>query len=49
MGTVSEGSLKCMYHGWSFGKDGQCDDVPTMPGQVSALFQSLLSVPTHFS
>mmetsp|Transcript_76128 Transcript_76128/g.217398 ORF Transcript_76128/g.217398 Transcript_76128/m.217398 type:complete len:726 (-) Transcript_76128:1516-3693(-) len=34
MGTVSEGSLKCMYHGWSFGKDGQCDDVPTMPGQT---------------
>ncbi|GMH87648.1 hypothetical protein TL16_g10921 [Triparma laevis f. inornata] len=29
MGTVEEGSLKCFYHGWSFGEKGECDDVPT--------------------
>ena len=31
MGTVNEkGELACFYHGWSFGKDGECTDVPTM-------------------
>ncbi|GMH96698.1 hypothetical protein TrVE_jg53 [Triparma verrucosa] len=29
MGTVEDGSLKCFYHGWSFGDKGECDDVPT--------------------
>jgi len=30
MGRVEEGELVCMYHGWRFGQDGQCVDVPTL-------------------
>ena len=29
MGTVENGELKCFYHGWSFGKEGECTDIPT--------------------
>ncbi|KAL7532953.1 hypothetical protein ACHAXR_004954, partial [Thalassiosira sp. AJA248-18] len=25
----SEGRLECMYHGWSFGKEGACESIPT--------------------
>jgi len=30
LGKVEEGELVCMYHGWRFGQDGQCVDVPTL-------------------
>jgi len=30
LGEVSDGQLKCFYHGWAFGKDGACEEVPTM-------------------
>jgi len=30
MGRVEDGELVCMYHGWRFGKSGQCVDVPTL-------------------
>lgn len=29
MGTVEDGELKCFYHGWTFGKSGECTDIPT--------------------
>ncbi len=29
MGTVEGGQLVCFYHGWKYGKDGDCIDVPT--------------------
>jgi len=29
MGSVEKGKLRCFYHGWSFGKDGSIDDIPT--------------------
>lgn len=27
-------SIRCPYHGWRFGPDGQCDDIPYSPGQI---------------
>ena len=37
MGEVNEqGELSCFYHGWSFGKDGECTDVPTMALEMEA-------------
>ena len=31
MGDVSDGVLRCFYHGWGFSEGGQCVDVPTIP------------------
>jgi len=31
MGEVENGELRCFYHGWAFGKQGKCTDVPTIP------------------
>lgn len=28
-GEVIDGSLRCRYHGWKFGVDGQCVDIPS--------------------
>uniref|UniRef100_A0A7S3B1H0 Rieske domain-containing protein n=2 Tax=Haptolina ericina TaxID=156174 RepID=A0A7S3B1H0_9EUKA len=30
MGDVEDGVLRCFYHGWAFGAEGKCVDVPTM-------------------
>jgi len=30
MGTVENGKVVCFYHGWSFGKDSACTDIPTL-------------------
>src|SRR5580693_9099979 len=27
-GTVSDGMLQCMYHGWRFAADGRCVEIP---------------------
>ena len=29
MGDVEDGQLRCFYHGWGFGKQGECESVPT--------------------
>src|ERR1700690_2813766 len=29
-GRNEEGGLRCAYHGWKFGAQGQCLDIPTM-------------------
>jgi phenylpropionate dioxygenase-like ring-hydroxylating dioxygenase large terminal subunit len=29
-GHVSDGTLQCMYHGWRFGRDGRCVDIPAL-------------------
>jgi len=36
LGTVRDGCLQCPYHGWTFGQDGQCVDVPSS-GQGAAI------------
>ena len=30
MGTVKDGKLTCFYHGWTFGKESKCVDIPTL-------------------
>jgi phenylpropionate dioxygenase-like ring-hydroxylating dioxygenase large terminal subunit len=37
-GSVSDGTLQCMYHGWRFGNDGRCVDIPALgdAGQIPA-------------
>ncbi|WP_237155506.1 Rieske (2Fe-2S) protein [Oryzibacter oryziterrae] len=30
-GFVRGGSLNCLYHGWQYGKDGQCSRIPAHP------------------
>jgi phenylpropionate dioxygenase-like ring-hydroxylating dioxygenase large terminal subunit len=37
-GSVSDGTLQCMYHGWRFASDGRCVDIPALgdAGQIPA-------------
>src|ERR1044072_1871758 len=30
-GNVQEGGIRCAYHGWKYGVDGQCLEVPSEP------------------
>src|SRR5262245_12032939 len=30
-GNVQEGGIRCAYHGWKYGTDGQCLEVPSEP------------------
>jgi phenylpropionate dioxygenase-like ring-hydroxylating dioxygenase large terminal subunit len=30
-GRNEEGGIRCIYHGWKFGADGGCLEIPTMP------------------
>jgi len=32
VGCVDGGALRCAYHGWRWGADGRCVDIPSMPG-----------------
>ena len=36
MGDIDNGVLRCFYHGWGFGKEGQCVSVPTGTPPVRA-------------
>jgi len=31
-GAVEEGGLRCLFHGWKFGRDGRCAEVPAAAG-----------------
>ena len=31
VGEPGDGCLRCAYHGWGFGADGRCVDIPSMP------------------
>ena len=33
LGRNEEGGIRCIYHGWKFGADGACLDMPTEPGE----------------
>ena len=32
-GSVEPGGLRCAYHGWLYGADGACREIPAMPGR----------------
>lgn len=34
-GRVEEAGVRCVYHGWKFGLDGQCLDMPSEPPESS--------------
>jgi phthalate 4,5-dioxygenase oxygenase subunit len=34
-GRVEETGMRCAYHGWKFGLDGQCVDMPSEPAESS--------------
>jgi phenylpropionate dioxygenase-like ring-hydroxylating dioxygenase large terminal subunit len=34
-GRNEEGGMRCVYHGWKFGLDGQCMDMPSEPPESS--------------
>jgi phthalate 4,5-dioxygenase oxygenase subunit len=34
-GRVEEAGMRCAYHGWKFGLDGQCVDMPSEPPESS--------------
>jgi phthalate 4,5-dioxygenase oxygenase subunit len=34
-GRVEEAGMRCAYHGWKFGLDGQCVDMPSEPRESS--------------
>jgi nitrite reductase/ring-hydroxylating ferredoxin subunit len=38
-GRVVEGSLRCPFHGWRFGGDGRCVEVPYGSGRIPRLAQ----------
>jgi phthalate 4,5-dioxygenase oxygenase subunit len=33
-GRNEEGGIRCIYHGWKFGVQGQCLEIPTMPSDA---------------
>jgi phenylpropionate dioxygenase-like ring-hydroxylating dioxygenase large terminal subunit len=44
-GTVVGGELQCPYHGWRFGSDGQCAEVPSLGPGVAPPPRASLTVP----
>src|SRR5262245_18484214 len=34
-GRVEETGMRCVYHGWKFGLDGQCEEMPSEPPESS--------------
>ena len=33
LGRVEAGGLRCAYHGWLYGADGACREIPALPGR----------------
>lgn len=33
LASVEDGGLRCAYHGWRFGGDGACTEIPSEPGR----------------
>ena len=31
VGSIEDGGLRCAYHGWCYGADGRCTDIPALP------------------
>lgn len=46
VGTVEEDSIRCMFHGWLFGPDGQCREAPGQSASLVARMR-IRSYPTH--
>jgi phenylpropionate dioxygenase-like ring-hydroxylating dioxygenase large terminal subunit len=44
-GRNEDGGMRCVYHGWKFGLDGQCVDMPSEPPESS--FASRVRTPAY--
>ena len=48
LGSLNDGCLQCPYHGWTFGQDGQCVEVPSS-GPGAAIPPSAHLDPIHIA
>lgn len=46
-GHVSEGTLQCTYHGWRFGPDGRCVEIPALEHTAQIPARAMLSRPAE--
>jgi phenylpropionate dioxygenase-like ring-hydroxylating dioxygenase large terminal subunit len=46
-GRVEGDSLRCGYHGWRFGSDGSCVEVPGLCGEIGARGRRATAYPTQ--
>lgn len=44
LGAVQGGSLRCAYHGWTFGADGRCRHIPALPALGEAKLKAQATV-----
>jgi vanillate O-demethylase monooxygenase subunit len=45
LGTVTDGILRCAYHGWCYAPDGRCVSLPALGDQAAIPARARLSVP----
>jgi phenylpropionate dioxygenase-like ring-hydroxylating dioxygenase large terminal subunit len=46
-GQMTGGTLQCMYHGWRFGRDGACVDIPALQDTASIPERATLRRPAE--
>lgn len=46
-GHISNGALQCMYHGWRFGPDGRCVEIPALEDTAQIPARAALSRPAQ--
>jgi phenylpropionate dioxygenase-like ring-hydroxylating dioxygenase large terminal subunit len=46
-GSVSGGTLQCLYHGWRFGPDGRCVDIPALGDAAQIPARAALHAPAE--
>jgi phenylpropionate dioxygenase-like ring-hydroxylating dioxygenase large terminal subunit len=46
-GQLIDGTLQCMYHGWRFGADGRCVDIPALEDTASIPARAALHRPAE--
>jgi nitrite reductase/ring-hydroxylating ferredoxin subunit len=44
-GRVEEAGMRCVYHGWKFGHDGRCMEMPSEPAESS--FAAKVTTPAY--
>jgi phenylpropionate dioxygenase-like ring-hydroxylating dioxygenase large terminal subunit len=46
-GVMTDGTLQCPYHGWRFGEDGRCVDIPALDANAPIPARASLSAPAE--
>lgn len=47
VGTVTQGTLQCAYHGWRFDGAGECRFIPSLKGEVAARARNAPAFPVR--